>query len=202
MTRRTLLAGAAAGGLAACGLTTHSHGGSSDERPNILLAIADDWSWPHASACGDPVIATPAFDRVAREGVLFTHAFTAAPTCTASRGSLLTGQAPHRLAEGANLHSILRPEFRSFPDLLEEAGVLRWMHGKGLEPGIRREKRANAQSRRAGLQELRAVSGAGAEGPPILLLVRQPSASQAVRAGKRSEGRAGPGEGESASVSA
>jgi arylsulfatase A-like enzyme len=135
MTRRTLLAGAAAGGLAACGLTTHSHGGSSDERPNILLAIADDWSWPHASACGDPVIATPAFDRVAREGVLFTHAFTAAPTCTASRGSLLTGQAPHRLAEGANLHSILRPEFRSFPDLLEEAGYFVGCTGKGWSPG-------------------------------------------------------------------
>ena len=36
-------------------------------RPNILIAIADDQSYPHTSAYGDPVIKTPAFDRVARE---------------------------------------------------------------------------------------------------------------------------------------
>jgi len=56
-----------------------------DPRPNLLLCVADDWSWPHAGAYGDPVVRTPAFDRVAREGVLFTHAFSAAPSCTPSR---------------------------------------------------------------------------------------------------------------------
>ncbi|MEM7205215.1 MAG: sulfatase-like hydrolase/transferase [Planctomycetota bacterium] len=44
------------------------------KRPNILFCIADDWGWPHASAYGDPVVRTPAFDRIAREGVLFRHA--------------------------------------------------------------------------------------------------------------------------------
>ena len=39
-------------------------------RPNILFAFADDWGWPHAGAYGDPVVKTPAFDRIAREGVL------------------------------------------------------------------------------------------------------------------------------------
>ena len=43
-------------------------------RPNILFAIADDWGWPHAVAYGDPVVKTPAFDRIAKEGVLFEHA--------------------------------------------------------------------------------------------------------------------------------
>ena len=33
--------------------------------PNILFAIADDWGWPHAGAYGDPVVQTPAFDRLA-----------------------------------------------------------------------------------------------------------------------------------------
>ena len=47
------------------------------ERPNILFAISDDQSYPHASILGDPVVKTPAFDRVAREGVLFTHSYTA-----------------------------------------------------------------------------------------------------------------------------
>ena len=36
-------------------------------RPNILFAIADDWGWPHAGAYGDPVVKTPAFDRIAKE---------------------------------------------------------------------------------------------------------------------------------------
>ena len=46
-------------------------------RPDILFIIADDWSYPHAGAYGDRTVATPAFDRVAREGVLFRRAFTA-----------------------------------------------------------------------------------------------------------------------------
>ena len=44
-------------------------------RPNILFVIADDWSHPHAGAYGDGTVATPAFDRIAREGVLFRRAF-------------------------------------------------------------------------------------------------------------------------------
>ena len=46
------------------------------QRPNILFCIADDQSWPHASAYGCPWVNTPAFDRVAREGLLFKNAFT------------------------------------------------------------------------------------------------------------------------------
>ena len=45
------------------------------KRPNIVLAIADDWSFPHAGVYGDRTVSTPNFDRVAREGALFTHAF-------------------------------------------------------------------------------------------------------------------------------
>ena len=48
-------------------------------RPNILFAISDDQSYPYASAYGTSSIFTPAFDRVAREGVLFTNAITASP---------------------------------------------------------------------------------------------------------------------------
>lgn len=104
-------------------------------RPNILFIIADDWSWPHAGAYGDRVVATPNFDRVAREGILFSNAFCAAPTCTASRGAVLTGQAPHRLKEGANLWSTLRAEFAVYPDILEKAGYAVGFTGKGWGPG-------------------------------------------------------------------
>jgi len=107
----------------------------ADRRPNILLCIADDWAWPHASIYGDPVVRTPTFDRVAREGVLFTHAFSAAPSCTPSRAAILTGQAPHRLEEGGNLWGFLPAKFAVYPDLLEQAGYFVGFTRKGWGPG-------------------------------------------------------------------
>ncbi len=105
------------------------------ERPNILLAIADDWSWPHSTTAGCKFVRTPSFDRVAKEGVLFPHAFVASPSCTPSRGSLLTGQWFWRLESGANLFGNLRPEFDVYPDLLEKAGYYVGYTGKGWGPG-------------------------------------------------------------------
>jgi len=104
-------------------------------RPNILLAIADDWSCPHAGVYGDAVVSTPTVDRLAREGVRFTNAFVAAPSCTPSRAALLTGQAVHRLEEGGNLHGFLPKSLPVYPDLLEEAGYLVGYAGKGWGPG-------------------------------------------------------------------
>src|ERR671925_2441297 len=70
--------------------------------PNILFAIADDWSYGHASAYGSRFVRTPAFDRVAREGVLFTRAFTPNAKCAPSRAILLTGRNSWQLEEAAN----------------------------------------------------------------------------------------------------
>lgn len=106
-----------------------------DERPNVLLAIADDWSWPHAGAYGDPAVKTPTFDRVAREGVLFRNAYVASPSCTPSRAALLTGQWHWRLEESANLWSTLRADYPVYPDLLEAAGYAVGLQGKGWGPG-------------------------------------------------------------------
>ncbi len=104
-------------------------------RPNILLAIADDWSWPHASAYGDPTVKTPVFDRVAREGALFTRAFAAAPSCTPSRAALLTGRSPHQLEEGGVLHGFLPSKFPVYTDSLEQAGYHVGYTRKGWGPG-------------------------------------------------------------------
>ncbi|HNS20294.1 MAG TPA: sulfatase [Sedimentisphaerales bacterium] len=105
------------------------------ERPNILFCIADDWSWPHASIAGDRVVKTPTFDAVAREGVLFSNAFVTAPSCTPSRGSIVTGQWHWRLEEGGNLWSTLPAKFPVYPDLLERAGYCVGCTRKGWGPG-------------------------------------------------------------------
>ena len=99
MRRRTFLAGVGAGLVA--GTMTRPAAAQSRERPNIVFAISDDQSWLHTSAMGDPVVKTPAFDRVAREGVLFTRAFCSSPSCTPSRGAIVSGQDFWRLREGA-----------------------------------------------------------------------------------------------------
>ena len=79
----------------------------ADQRPNILFCISDDQSYAHTGANGDPVVKTPAFDRVAKEGIRFTHAFCDAPTCGPSRSAILTGQPIWRLEEAGNLWSTL-----------------------------------------------------------------------------------------------
>src|SRR5688572_29647088 len=80
-------------------------------RPNFLFCIADDWGYPHASAYGEPVVQTPMFDRLAREGALFQHAYVSSPSCTPSRGAILTGQWHWRLEGAANLHSVFPDKF-------------------------------------------------------------------------------------------
>jgi len=106
-----------------------------EERPDILFAIADDWAYPHAGVYGDKVVKTPTFDRVAKEGVLFTHAFCASPSCTPSRAAILTGQHIHRLEDSGNLWSRLSPKFDTYPDLLEKEGYVVGLWGKGWGPG-------------------------------------------------------------------
>lgn len=105
------------------------------ERPNILVAIADDYAWPHAGAYGCSFVRTPSFDRVAREGVLFDNCFCPAPSCAPSRASLLTGRNPWELEEGGNLWGTLPARFDVYPDLLESAGYHVGYTNKGWGPG-------------------------------------------------------------------
>ncbi len=105
------------------------------QRPNILFAIADDWGWPHAGAYGDPVVKTPTFDRLAKEGILFNHAYISSPSCTPSRNAILTGQYHWRLGPGANLWSTLDPSTPVYPLLLEDAGYKIGRFRKSWGPG-------------------------------------------------------------------
>jgi uncharacterized sulfatase len=119
---------------------------AADTRPNILFAFADDWG-RYASVYGElepggpnDVITTPHFDRVAREGVLFTHAFVNAPSCTPCRSSLLSGQYFWRTGLGAILQgAIWDASIPSYPLLLRDAGYHIGHTYKVWSPGTPRD---------------------------------------------------------------
>lgn len=106
-----------------------------DKRPNVLFAIADDWSFGHASAYGCKWTQTPNFDRIAKSGLLFTRAYTPNAKCAPSRACILTGRNSWQLEEACN-HVIDFPvQFKSFPEALGDAGYTVGMTGKGWGPG-------------------------------------------------------------------
>lgn len=109
---------------------------SDPVRPNILFVIADDMSFPHAGAYGCTWVNTPVFDRVAREGILFTNAYTSNAKSAPSRASILTGQYSWQLEEAAN-HIGFWPEgkFPTFVETLADNGYRVAFTGKGWAPG-------------------------------------------------------------------
>ncbi len=111
-----------------------SLGRSGVQRPNIVFCMADDWSWPHAGILGDPVVKTPSFDRVAKEGVHFENAFVSTPSCTPSRLSILAGQHHWRLKEGDSLGGSLREEYDVYTEMLQQSGYRIGRFGKGVWP--------------------------------------------------------------------
>ncbi|MGH9374296.1 MAG: sulfatase family protein [Vicinamibacterales bacterium] len=105
-------------------------------RPNILFAIADDWSFGHAGAYGTTWVRTPAFDRVARDGVLFTHAYTPNAKCAPSRAILLTGRQSWQLEEAANHVPFFPTRFKTWAEAIGEHGYVTGSTGKGWGPGV------------------------------------------------------------------
>jgi N-sulfoglucosamine sulfohydrolase len=104
-------------------------------RPNILFVISDDQSYPHASAYGTTWVKTPAFDRVAREGLLFNRAYTPNSKCAPSRACILTGRNSWQLEEAANHTSNFPAKFRGFMEALGANGYTIGFTGKGWGPG-------------------------------------------------------------------
>ncbi|QNN24067.1 sulfatase-like hydrolase/transferase [Planctomycetales bacterium ZRK34] len=64
--------------------------------PNIVLVMADDQGWGDMGYYGHPRLKTPNFDRMAAEAIRFDHFYSAAPSCSPTRGSILTGRHPNR----------------------------------------------------------------------------------------------------------
>lgn len=107
----------------------------ADDRPNILFAISDDQSFPHASAYGCEWVNTPAFDRVAKSGVLFTNAFAPTPGCSPTRACILTGRHAWQNREAGTHASSFPSDLPVYTQLLEQAGYFVGSTGKGWGPG-------------------------------------------------------------------
>ena len=63
-------------------------------RPNIIFVLIDDLGWRDLSVYGSTFYETPNLDKLAREGLIFSDAYAAAPVCSPTRASLLTGKYP------------------------------------------------------------------------------------------------------------
>ena len=110
-------------------LSTSVMSSAAAERPNILMAFADDWG-KYASVYGrlepggiNDVVSTPHFDALADDGVLFTRAYVSAPSCTPCRSSLLSGRHFWQCGRGSILQGAIWDfSIPSYPLLLESAG--------------------------------------------------------------------------------
>ncbi len=101
----------------------------SDKLPNIILCMADDQGWGDMGYNGHPVIQTPNFDAMAAEALRFDRFYAAAPVCSPTRGSVLTGRHPNRFA-CFSWGRTLRPQEITIAEVLKEAGYVTGHFGK------------------------------------------------------------------------
>jgi arylsulfatase A-like enzyme len=111
----------------------------AQERPNILFIIADDWGRHDAGVYGNTWIKTPAFDRLAREGILFRNAYTPNAKCAPSRACIMTGRNPWQLKEAANHICYFPKESITFSEALTTLGFHVGTTGKGWSPGVAKD---------------------------------------------------------------
>ena len=103
-------------------------------RPNILFAISDDQSFSHTSFAGRSWVQTPAFDRVAGNGIYFTNGYAGSPGCAPSRSSIVTGRY-HWQNEQAGQHAAgWLDKYIPFVDLVAANGYHTGYTGKGVGP--------------------------------------------------------------------
>jgi len=103
-------------------------------RPNILFAISDDQSFVHTGFHGSKFVKTPAFDKIAREGVYFSNCYSASPGCAPSRSSIVTGRYHWQNEQSGQHASSWMKKHIPFVDLLDQNGYITGRTGKGVSP--------------------------------------------------------------------
>jgi len=84
--------------------------GRAARKPNVVFILADDLGWSDLGCYGSTLHETPNLDALARDGIRFTQAYAAAPVCSPTRASILTGKYPARLHLTNFLKGVLSPE--------------------------------------------------------------------------------------------
>jgi arylsulfatase A-like enzyme len=103
---------------------------NSIEKPNIILCMADDLGWADPGFNGNKIIKTPNLDAMAEAGLRFTRFYSAAPVCSPTRGSCLTGRHPYRYGiTFANVGHIPREEV-TLAEILKAKGYTTGHFGK------------------------------------------------------------------------
>ena len=104
-------------------------GASASRKPNIVLCMADDQGWGDMAYNGHPVLKTPHFDAMAAEALRFDRFYAAAPVCSPTRASVMTGRHPNRSAVFKWGHA-LRPQEITVAEALKTAGYVTGHFGK------------------------------------------------------------------------
>ena len=121
---------------------------AAEQKPNVIVILADDIGYGDLGCYDSKVIATPRLDRMAREGVRFTDFYVASAFCSPSRAALLTGRLPARCGVPYVLfpseHTGLPPSETTLAEVLKPAGYAAACGGK-WHLGWRREFRPQQQ---------------------------------------------------------
>lgn len=107
---------------------------AGQERPNILFAISDDQSAGHTSYEGCTWINTPAFDRIASEGIYFENCYSGSPGCAPSRSTIVTGRFHWQNEQSGQHASSWMEKYVPFIDLVDMNGYHTGYTGKGVGP--------------------------------------------------------------------
>ena len=138
-TRREFLRTAGVGALGALAagcqsVPTCNHPQDRKRPPNIVFILVDDLGWAELGCYGNTFNETPNIDQLARDGMRFTTAYSAAPVCSPFRAALMTGQYPVR----TGITDYLRPndpkhlatDYETLPEMLRTAGYVTRIVGK------------------------------------------------------------------------
>ena len=100
------------------------------ERPNIILMMADDLGYGDTGFNGNEIIQTPHLDKMARDGAVFRHFYSGGPVCSPTRGSCLTGRHPYRYGIfSANIGHLPKQEI-TLAQMLKSQGYATGHFGK------------------------------------------------------------------------
>jgi len=111
-------------------------------RPNIVLVMADDQGWGDMAYNGHPRVKTPNFDRAAAEALRFDRFYAAAPVCSPTRASVMTGRHPNRMGVFKWGYP-MRPQETTVAEALKTAGYTTAHFGKWHLGSVRRQSDAH-----------------------------------------------------------